>query len=335
MYYFCTYFDHRYVSRGLALYHSLHRQCNEFSLYILCLSDECHTALVRLQLPHVTLVTLQELENHNPELLTSKCNRSLIEYYFTCTPSFLLYLLSRYQHIAFITYLDADIYFFADPTAIFQEIGENSIAIIPHRFTPRLHDFEKFGKYNVGWLSFRKHKDVLSCLDWYKSKCIEWCYDIPEDGRFADQKYLDYFPELFKGVIIIQQKGANVAPWNIENYAVSASGGTVTVDGKPIVFYHFHGLKRFNIFLFDSGFSRYKAKFTKDIKNALYIPYLHKLCEIQKELDDAPKDNIRPHMRPLEKKLHLLFPKGVNIFKKLYHLLLLIYTRTFIVYFQN
>src|SRR5256885_10383061 len=62
MRYFCTYFDHHYSARGLALYQSLNRHCPEFKLWILCLDEPSHSELTRLNLPEVSLLTLDELE---------------------------------------------------------------------------------------------------------------------------------------------------------------------------------------------------------------------------------------------------------------------------------
>ena len=44
---YCTYFDHNYLSRGLALYHSLQRHAPGARLWVLCLSEACHRILAR------------------------------------------------------------------------------------------------------------------------------------------------------------------------------------------------------------------------------------------------------------------------------------------------
>lgn len=65
---FCTYFDHHYLPRGLALHQSLQAHCPAFELWVLCLSDQCHETLVRLALPGIKLLTLAELEAFEPRL---------------------------------------------------------------------------------------------------------------------------------------------------------------------------------------------------------------------------------------------------------------------------
>ena len=93
MRYFCTYFDRHYLVRGLALYNSLTKHCPDFKLWILCLDLSSHDELVRLNLPKVSLLTLDELERDDPALRQAKTNRSRVEYYFTCTPSLPLLIL--------------------------------------------------------------------------------------------------------------------------------------------------------------------------------------------------------------------------------------------------
>src|SRR3990172_2228653 len=66
-----------------------------------------------------------------------------------------LYLVNHYPQIERITYLDADLLFYAPPSTIFEELGDRSILIVGHRFPERLRHLEsQFGIYNVGLLAF-------------------------------------------------------------------------------------------------------------------------------------------------------------------------------------
>ncbi|MBI5649270.1 MAG: hypothetical protein HZC40_02305 [Chloroflexi bacterium] len=193
------------------------------------MDSACYDALGRLNLPRVNLISLEDFERGDGPLAHAKQNRSQIEYYFTCTPSLPLYILNHFAEPDSITYLDADLFFYADPRPVFDEIGDHSIAIVPHRFPSYLEDQERFGIYNVGWLTFRRDENGLTCLNWWRDRCNEWCYTRAEDGRSADQKYLDDWTTRFAKVIVIQHKGANLAPWNLANYQTHFSDGRVTV----------------------------------------------------------------------------------------------------------
>jgi hypothetical protein len=241
---FCAYFDHRYFDRGMAMHESLLAHCPDARLFVLCLSDQCFDALERLGLPSIVPIRLETFEAGNERLAAAKANRSLIEYYFTCTASLMDWLLETRPEIETITYLDGDLYFFSGPGPIFTAFENHSSLIIGHRFAPGLKSQEKYGIYNVGWLSFRRDVDGLAALAWWRDRCLEWCYDRLEGDRFADQKYLDRFPELFKCVLVLDHPGANLAPWNMGGHQLQARDGEILVDGQKLIFFHFHNFKR-------------------------------------------------------------------------------------------
>lgn len=282
---FCTYFDENYLTRGLALYESLQRHAGHFELWVLCMDDASFTALEQLGLPGIRAVPLSDFERDDEPLRAAKGSRSKIEYYFTCTSSLPLYVFGRHPEVQLITYLDADLFFFADPEPVFEEIGDASVALTPHRFPPALRDRERYGIYNVGWISFRRDKTGVECLTWWRDRCIEWCHDREEGGRFADQKYLDDWPARFPNVVVLAQKGANLAPWNVGNYRLrpSASGG-VTVDGDPLIFFHFHALKRISRWTYDPGWIEYGVPPSSLLRSRVYVPYLRTLFSISRGL---------------------------------------------------
>ncbi len=258
MRHFCTYLDRGYLLRGLALYRSLLEHLpGPFTLWVLCFDDTAYRTLSALNRPDLRPVALDDFERGDEALLRAKADRSRVEYFFTCSPSWPLYLLNRQPDIDLITYLDADLFFFSDPTPIFDELGDRSILIVAHRFPEHLRYLEIHGVYNVGLLAFRNDRHGRQCLDWWRARCLEWCYDRPEAGRYADQKYLDDWPTRFEGVVVLQHKGADLAPWNWTNYPIRVEGGRVLVDGQPLIFFHFQGVKQFNRWLTDPGVTSY------------------------------------------------------------------------------
>lgn len=303
MYYFCTYFNRNYLPRGLALYRSLQEHCPEFRLWVLCMDDETHEALTQLDLPEVEPIALQDFERNDEPLLQAKQNRSQVEYYFTCTPSLPLYVLNHWPEVDLITYLDADLFLFANPARLFEELGTGSIAIIGHRFPPHMRHLEVAGIYNVGWLSFRRDDSAFACLHWWRERCIEWCYDREEDGRFADQKYLDDWPSRFQNVVVLEHKGANLAPWNLANYHLrSLNGNTVMVDEQPLIFFHFHGLKRITRWLYNPHWSVYGDNPSMVLRRRIYAPYLQMLFDVNRQLlatldTDPIYDDVRCRMK--------------------------------------
>jgi hypothetical protein len=287
--FFCTYFDQGYLPRALAMYHSLVQHCPSFTLWVLCLDDECYETLNKMSLPHIEIISLKDFEHGDKALQQAKQNRSRIEYYFTCTPSLPLFILEHCPFVDLITYLDADLYFFSELDSVYDEIADNSIAIIPHLFTPDMKHREVHGIYNVGWVTFRRDANGLACLQWWRERCLEWCYDRIEPERFADQKYLDKFSIHFNGVISLKHKGANLAPWNLGNYTVLADGLQIKVDEYPLIFYHFHSFKKLNSWLYNTALGDYKVRPSQVIKEEIYAPYIHSLNQISTSIPLRPK----------------------------------------------
>lgn len=294
LYHFCTYFDRNYLPRALALYNSLRRHAGPFHLYVLCLDDHTHTYLSGPNAPDgITPIKLSELEAADPTLAATKSTRSTVEYYFTCTAAFQLYLLDRFPAIDLITYLDADLYFYSSLEPIFAELGDRSILIVGHRFPEHLKRLEVFGIYNVGLLTFRRDADGLACLQWWRERCIEWCYDRLEDGKFGDQKYLDDWPERFRNVVVLRHKGANLAPWNLAGYTITERDGRVMVDENPLIFYHFHKLKLVGQNLIDTGLTDPKASLNRTVRRRIYAPYIRELREVMRSSGAAAIGSIR------------------------------------------
>jgi len=280
MRYFCTYFDAGYLSRGMALYESLRQHCSEFTLWVLCLDEATFEQLRRRALPNLRPISLSELETAMKELPTAKMNRSRAEYYFTCSPALPLFLLNSSREIDLITYLDSDLYFFANPEIIFSEIKEGSVAIIPHRFSHPSIELEQHGIYNVGWVTFRRDESGLACLRWWYERCIEWCYHRVEDGKYADQKYLDLFPKKFSNVIIIENKGANLAPWNLSNYDLRCSHNSCEINGTPLIFFHFQGFRQISQISYATGLAAYGLRVSHSVLRAIFEPYIQRLLQI-------------------------------------------------------
>jgi hypothetical protein len=247
-YQFCTQFDRRYLAHGIVLYRSLAAHCDAFELRVFCMDETAKAALDSLALPHLTAISLQELEEHDPGLASVKGTRSLLEYYWTATPSICLFALDRDPEIDHIVHIDADLEFYASPSTLFDDLGEGSILLIPHREAAEFTESpdgsdESGGRFNVQFEIFRRDENSVEALRWWRERCLEWCYDRYEPGRHGDQKYLDDWPERFSGVRVCSHPGAGLAAWNISRHRIVRDQEGVTIDGAPLIFHHFSSLE--------------------------------------------------------------------------------------------
>ena len=296
--YYCTYFDQHYLLRGLTLYKSMEMYCKPFQLWVLCMDRYSYSVLKQLELPHAKAISLEQFEKNDPELLDAKRNRSRIEYFFTCTPSLSIFVLNQSPDIDRITYLDADLFFFSSPLPVFQETGDHSIAIIDHRFPEYLLHKYKYGRYNVGWISFRNDQNGVRSLQWWRSACNEWCYDRLEAGRYADQKYLDDWPMRFQHVVVLKHKGANLAPWNLANYKIRLNESRIMVDEQPLIFFHFHGFRQIRRWFYDPNLAGFGVGLSRGVKNFIFVPYIHAFSETTRlYLPNTQKQELSDGMR--------------------------------------
>ncbi len=263
----------------MVMLESLHTHFPQAHVHVLCLSEQCYAALTALAYPYVSLIRLIDLEAADPDLVTARADRTLVEYYFTITPCLPWYLLTHNEAIQEITYLDADMMFFSSPEPLFAEAEGASIIITPHRFDNHLAPLAKYGIYNVSWMTFRRTLDGMACLDWYRRACLDWCKDELQADRFADQKYLDIFPQKFSGVHVIRHWGGGCAPWNLTDTLVDQKNDIALVNRVPLIFYHAQGFRHIRGPFYSSGMLNYDCKPNRQVKKYILMPYAVRYAE--------------------------------------------------------
>lgn len=281
MRYYCTYFDKNYLTRGIALIQSLSQhETKKFTIFVICLDELSLSIIEKLNLPHVAPIPLGAIEHNDSALLSIKSTRTPVEYYWTLTPTVISRLLEWQDNIDILTYLDADMFFFSSPDPVFEEFGGHSILIHEHRFSPALAYLEKeSGKYNVGWMSFRKDASAREVLNWWRERCLEWCYGQDEDGKMGDQAYLNDWPTRFPRTVVLQHIGAAVAPWNHEQYQFTRSNsGKVSVNHLPLIFYHYHSLEIVSPEVVIAT-KHLVYQHSKEVLQLCFLPYVHALSE--------------------------------------------------------
>jgi hypothetical protein len=269
------------------MYESLKKYSGNFHLYIFAFDDVTYKYLIGLDLKLVTVVSLKEFED--TELLSVKPHRTKAEYCWTCTPSVIYHVLSKFAETN-CTYVDSDLVFYSDPNSLIKEmIDKNkSVLITEHRFSPiaRLYEKKRAGKFCVQFMTFLNSIESLKVLDRWRSQCINWCYSRYEDGKFGDQKYLDEWPEIYENIHILQNHGGGIAPWNIQKYRFIKDNITIKGVEKSsgiifnTVFFHFQYVKNLERGLFDIGWYHINS----NVRKLFYIPYLQKIDEIENNI---------------------------------------------------
>ncbi len=160
-----------------------------------------------------------------------------------------------------IVYLDPDIAVFNSFEELESMFETYSILLTPHQTKPEQHDyfvrnneilFLKRGSYNFGFFGVKNDEEGIKFLNWWNERLVTYCFDdnydlLPELandgllGMFTDQKWADLIPCFFENVKIIKEPGYNVCTWNLSQRILKINGDDITVDGKPLYFFHFSG----------------------------------------------------------------------------------------------
>lgn len=283
MNYFCTLFDSNYLTRGLAMYESLKKHCDDFHLFIFAFDSKTFEVFRKLDLHDMTIIALNEFEDE--ELLKVKPTRSKGEYCWTCTSSAILYVLENYKAES-CTYLDADIYFFSSPKVLLDELHDDSVLITEHRYSPKYDQTKTSGKYCVQLITFKNDERGLKVLRWWRKSCINWCYAKCEDGKFGDQKYLDDWPTRFEGIHVLEHLGGGVAPWNMQQYSFTQQGNWLKVNGDDLIFYHYHSFKCYTNGEYDLGM----YDIPEQVITLIYRPYIKALADAKRQVREVDKD---------------------------------------------
>jgi len=261
------------------MYESLKRHCKDFRLYVFAFDELTQRILTGLSLEHVTVIGLDSFEDD--QLRSVKSSRTPAEYCWTSTPATISYVLDHY-HEPHCTYIDADIYFFANPDELFRELGNRSVMITEHRYSPQYDLSNLSGKYCVQYITFLNDENGRTALQWWRNACLEWCYAREEDGKFGDQKYLDDWTTRFEGVHVLKHLGGGVAPWNVQQYDLYNENNSLygydrsTGNRFPVIFYHFHYLRFYDRRLLDLG----DYRLSSTVQSLVYSPYVRHLERI-------------------------------------------------------
>ena len=263
------------------------RHIGDYVLWVLCVDDQAFEVLSRLDFTCVRCLKLSDLET--PELLSVKQSRTIGEYCWTLTPFAPRFVFEADQSIDRVTYIDADLWFLKNPIGIFDEfnLSAKHVLITEHAYALDYDQSAKSGKYCVQFMTFSRNGGEY-VRHWWEERCIEWCFDKFEDGKFGDQKYLDDWTERFSDLVhVLQDRHLTLAPWNASRFPYVGA-----------VFFHFHGLKLISNTSVEIGEYYLPLSFRQHV----YIPYLQDLrssISLLESVDFHPRSQVR----------NLTFPK--------------------------
>jgi hypothetical protein len=156
-------------------------------------------------------------------------------------------LLARPQ-IGQAVYLDPDIFVYRPLEAVREGLARAPLVLTPHLTRPLKGEANPSdrvilasGAYNLGFMAVRDEPQITALLDWWGARLEFDCRVDFAAGLFTDQKWMDLAPGFVSDLALLRTPALNLAYWNLEDRVLARTADGWTVDGEPLVFFHFSG----------------------------------------------------------------------------------------------
>jgi hypothetical protein len=290
---FFTYFSKEYLVQGtaaLASFISYHPNSSGFAVSL----DSTSTKYLQNfkfadSLKIIELSDLTDLYAKFSELLVT---RTFAEAILSIKPFLAEDLIAKIPEGHYLLYFDADLFFFRSLISELDLSGSAHLYISLHLFPPRMQQSVAYGKYNAGFFIVRNVDEGRAMIKDWREKCDQWCFFRLEDGKFADQKYLDgYYPGV--GVVQIDSPGINNGQYFFQvhrNIVYKRSSGSTWIEHKFLTCFHFHGFRINQSFIL-TGFNRYSIpKNLFRVMKHIYWPYIKYITMVASRYENSSQN---------------------------------------------
>lgn len=242
-----------YIGLAQILEHSIKQYYKNVNFYVI-VADEFEE---RRDYPDNAIEAKKCLDIPEDLWVNMSFKYDLTEFCTSIKPASFLYFLEKYEKVI---YLDPDILFYGSIERIFTLLDSYKLLLTPHitqySLVPRSDSPEniwlKCGIFNLGFCAIRKSFQSINMLRWWHNRLIKGCFSDAFDATYTDQKWMDFVPALCarEDLLIIQDLGYNVAPWNFferklhstkGGYYVSYRFGEKSNEKFPLLFVHYSG----------------------------------------------------------------------------------------------
>jgi hypothetical protein len=210
------------------------------------------------------MITVQELGDK--DISKMLFNYNVLEACTALKPYVLQYLFKKYKFNK-VAYFDADILITSKLDELWYLLDEHPVILTPHltepipisdKSKPSEIDIMKSGTFNLGFIGLNNNIEATHFLDWWRDRLSKYCINDPNNGLFADQKWVDLAPGYFEGIYILRDATYNVAFWNLQSRPVNMVNNQPMIGDRPLQFFHFSGFDPENI----DQISKHQDRFT-------------------------------------------------------------------------
>ena len=193
-------------------------------------------------------------------------------------PYVIRHLLSR-TRFARILYFDSDIYLYARLDVLLQALDGHDFVVTPHTLAPFPHperfwerpslgDLAFAGPFNAGLFGLRANPRTTAFMDTWQEMVTRPGAFLFALGGQMEQNSFNWISCFADDVYVLRDSAYNVAYWNLHDRSVRweglddrGAGSRWTVDGRPLVAFHFSGYspagEPFSISRYDQRYSLY------------------------------------------------------------------------------
>jgi glycosyltransferase involved in cell wall biosynthesis len=166
------------------------------------------------------------------------------------------YLL-RHSPARRFVYIDSDLYLFAPVDAMIARLDDADFVVTPHTIAPfptpekfwekpSLGDLANAGIFNAGMFAMRRSEESQKFITTWKWLVVAPGAFVMSQGGQAEQHSFNWVPCFTDSIAVLRDTAYNVAYWNLHDRSLryeGIEGGEErwTVDGKPLVAFHFSG----------------------------------------------------------------------------------------------
>ena len=282
---FVTYCTRDYILHALTSLESALSLHAEASARLICVDSIHDLPILPVELwRKVKLSNLDEYPVTRLQYSNFLRSRSKFESLISIKPQLLFELCKSLPENEMVIYQDTDVIFFSEMDTYPGFSSKHSVYIFEHQYRLK-KDFYPHGKYNAGFLVLKNNSSSQTFLEEWSSKCHEWCYLRVENGKYADQKYLEELSR-YSYVSAENSKQINLGMHFFDGGSnLKSTKKRVLLDNRELICFHFHGFKVHKR-VTESGLNRYGfslRNFNK-FKN-LYIPTINRYFSIKRILE--------------------------------------------------
>lgn len=202
----------------------------------------------------------------------------------TAVKPYLMEVLFDHFEAKNVIYFDPDIVIYNRLDELLSLLDQHTVVLTPHLLDPLEDGFApseitilQAGAYNLGFTAFSRSGSWREILQWWQRRLYLYCTREIERGVFVDQKWADLMPSLYEGIYVLRNPGYNIAYWNFKTRDLQKGGDGYTVNGHPLIFFHYSGFSFDNMEIVSKHQDRFTLSRLNEAYNTIFADYRDRL----------------------------------------------------------